>query len=393
MRGEEVFEKLKRTDSFDTSIATESQKRRIFLDVWEKCAASLRREYNRSGLSRTSDGVGFGYLVEEFARQSSRVPRNTQRGAHIADLLLGFLRSGDEFGMTGLRKRLYNPDFLQVEITGRRIVITGLTEVKASAEALRMKLDSQIANQEGNLRVLVAAIENKKQTGSAHQFFKKRKILVAENMNKVVVVPLGEGNKVRAFLPQDWGCVELEFSYRELVFIAKSIWPDFKAGSSQQTATSDGYIAVFERDFLAPLTDLIGGRLQGILSESKVKKIPAREILLAVSCLGKIPLLDNDINWMASYLQRSEFFGLFPGYVTPTEELTRPEKTLLDKLVEWHLRQRLGLNRDTVREHALFFLFNLNSFKKVLYTALRNDEESSARVSRMDDYNLSAFLQ
>lgn len=392
MKGEEVFEKLKRTDIFNTSLANEEKKRQIFLEVWSSCFTRFRRDYGRDGLERDSDGGGFGYLVEEFARQSSRIQHNTPKGEHIADLLLGFLRNGDEFGMTGLRRRLHNPDFLQVEITGRRVLVTGIVEVKATAEALRGKLDSQIANQESNLRRLASAIENKKHVGSAHSFFQKRKIVVAEKLTKIITVPMGEGDKVRTFLPDGWECVEIEFSYEELVFIAQSIWPGFTVRGIKQFSFSEGYIAKFEREFLTPLFEFAEGRLKSVLYDSALSKIPAREMLIAIACLGKIPLLNNDINWVAAYLNRREFYGLFPVHTEPPKRLTKKEEQLSDKLTKWYLDRRPEQKKDAAREHVLFFLSNLDFFSRVLNDALKNDEESLTRVGKMDSYDLLSFL-
>lgn len=392
MRGEEVFEKLKRTGAFNTSLANEEKKRQIFLEVWNDCSARFRRNYDRSGRERNSDGVGFGYLVEEFAKRSSRIQHNTPSGEHIADLLLGFLRNGDEFGMTGIRRRLRNPDFLQVEIIGRRILVTGIVEVKASAETLRAKLDSQIVYQEGNLRMLSAAIENKKSVGSAHSFFKKRAIVVAEELAKVVAVPMGEGDKVKAFLPDGWICVEIEFSYEELVFIAQAIWPGFMTRGVKQPVAPEGYIARFEREFLTPLFEFAAGRLKRVLYDSTISKIPAREMLLLIACLGKIPLLDKDINWIADFLNRNEFYGLFPMHTEPLKKLTKREKESSDKLMGWYLGLRPGQSGYTAREHVLFFLSNLSSFSTILNAALKNDEESFVRVGKMDNYDLVSFI-
>lgn len=394
MRGEEVFEKLKRTGAFNTSLANEKKKRQIFLEVWNDCLTRFRRDYGQDGLERHSDGVGFGYLVEEFAKRSPRFQRNTAKGEHVADLLLGILRNGDEIGMAaGINRRLYNPDFLQIEITGRRVVVTGIVEVKASAEALRAKLDSQIAYQEGNLRMLASAIENKKQAGSAPSFFKKGTLAIAEELAKTVVVPMGEGEKVEAFLPDGWKCVEIEFSYEELVFIARSIWPGFTARRVKNPAFSEGFIARFEREFLTPLVEFAGGRLKNVLYDSAMPKIPSREILLSIACLEKIPLLDSDINWIAAFLNRNEFYGLFPMYAEPLKKLTKQEVKLLDKLVGWYLGLRPGQAKDIAREYVLFFLLNTSSFSMVLNAALKSNRESLRRVSKMDDYDLLSFIR
>lgn len=395
MRGEEVFEKLKRKNIFNAFLGTEMEKRKIFLGVWDKCFVRFRRDFDRIGFGRgTGDGAGFGYLIEEFARRSSRIRRNTPKGDQVADLLLGFLRNGDDFGTVGLAKRLYNPDFIQVDITGRLILITGMVEVKASAEALRAKLDSQIASQESSLRRLISAIENKKQAGSAHPFFQKRKIAIAEKLLKIIAVPAGEGDKVRAFLPKDWECVEIEFSRQELVFIAQLIWPGFTDGGTCQLAFSEGYIARFEREFLDRLVEFVKGRFKNILSDSAIREIPAREILLAISCLGKIPLLDNDINWTAAYFNRREFYGLFPAYsIEPMKELARNEKDLFSKLVRWYIGSSPGPEKEKkAREHALFFLSNLSALSKVLNASLKKDMESYLRVSKMDDFDLNSLL-
>lgn len=391
MKPEEVFESLKRKNIFDISLVSEARKREIFLKVWERSAHRLRREYNREGFGRNSDDIGFGYLIEEFAKNSLMIPHNTDRGNHVAELLLSFLRNGDDFGITGLKGKLCNPDFLEVKITGRRTVINGIVEIKSSAEALRKKLDSQIINQEPNLRKLISAIENKKTFGNAHSFFQKRKIVVAEKLSKKIMVPLGEGDKARALLSDGWECVEIEFSYQELIFIAQAIWPGFENRTSRQSI-GDGYLADFEREFIEPLIAFSGQRLRDVLCDSAIKKIPTKEILLGIACLGKIPLLDKDINWLASYMNRNEFYGLFPAY--PEKELRLMEnRELSDGLMKWYLNFQPKVGKEKASEHILFFLLNVENFSKVLSTSLKNDEQSSLRLNGMDIFSLTSFIR
>lgn len=392
MRGEEVFENLKRQKIFDLSLANEAEKREIFLSVWDRCVDRFRRDYNREGFGRNLNDIGFGYLVEEFARYSLKLSRNTSFGDHAANLLLGFLRNGDESGVTSFKKSLYNPDFLHIKITGRLIVVTGLVEVKSSAEALRTKLDSQISGQEPNLRKLVSSIQENKEAGRTYDFFRKRKIIVAEKLDKTIAVPLGEGDKARAILPVDWKCVELEFSYQELVFVARAIWPGFIGRDSFQSEASEGYIAKFEREFLAPLVEFTERRIKHVFDDSKMQNVPAREILLSISCLKRIPLLSKDINWIESYFKRRKFFGLFPAYPDQLEALTREDEELLAILMKWYLGLRPGANRENIKEHALFLLSNFKSFSKILGDALRIDKESSARINQMDEFSLNSFI-
>ena len=216
--------------------------------------------------------------------------------------------------------------------------------------------------------------------------------MVADKLVKIVLVPLGEGDQIKALLPGGWERVEMEFSYQELVFVAKLIWPGLVNRRSQQPVSTEGYIVGFEREFLNPLLEFSERRLKNIFFDSTVKKIPAREILLLISCLGKIPLLDNDINWVAGYLNRREFYGLFPVYPAQPKALTRKDEELLNKLMEWYFGQRPEADKNQAREHVLFFLSNLDHFACVLSAALKSDEESFVRVSRMDSYDIGSFV-
>src|SRR3989344_2118532 len=120
----DIFSMMVVSSAFDPGSGSIEEKRQIFGRVWARDIPWLRRSFNPAGMDPSDGSYGFGFLVEAFARASGRLPKqNTEKGKRVANNILSELHSG-EGGKVNLGSRQSNSDFLWVDLTGRRIVVS-----------------------------------------------------------------------------------------------------------------------------------------------------------------------------------------------------------------------------------------------------------------------------
>src|SRR3989344_4657627 len=226
----DIFSMMVVSCVFEPRSASIEEKRRIFGKFWASDVSRLRGDFDSAGRKPKTDDLGFGFLVEGFARHSDRLPeRNTEKGEEIAKTILSVFHSGRKNKIVQLEHSLSNSDFLWIKQTGRLITVTGIGEVKSSYKAALQKIGGQLKRQETSLSFLAKRFEEAKVNKENNDFFQKRKVVIAENLERVLIVPFGEGEQVRCNDKfAGWQIIELEFSYEELIFIAQQIWPDFR---------------------------------------------------------------------------------------------------------------------------------------------------------------------
>jgi hypothetical protein len=71
-----------------------------------------------------------------------------------------------------------------VKLTGRRIVVTGIGEVKSSYQAAKEKVGGQLKRQEKSVGYLAEQLKAAKLNSSVSGFFRKREIEVTDNLEK-----------------------------------------------------------------------------------------------------------------------------------------------------------------------------------------------------------------
>lgn len=331
----DIFSTLLVTDVFDPRGSLIEEKRQIFERVWASGIISwLQANFDSSGVDRRygKNRNGFGFLVEAFARASNQLPmQNTEKGKVAARAILSELDSGDR-GEIKLGSRQSNSDFLFVDLVGRLITIVGIGEVKASYKAALESVGGQMKRQEKSVEFLVEALNSAKTKKSIQGFFQKRGIVVSDNLRRFLILPFGQGSAARANQSfQDWQIVEIEFSYQELSFIAKQVWPDyrpeFKIGPGK-LAGLDQLCVRLGQEWARPHFDRI---FVDSTEFSQSNPLPYFELGLFTAATGKTPLLEEEVRW-ATHLVRECFWPAAQNYLlaemasSPAGEFTKRER-------------------------------------------------------------------
>lgn len=352
-------------------------KRTILNSFWREEAKRLAAEYGVDGMRREHDEVvnGFGYLVEEFARRSQKFPPNTEAARRLERLILGALHSGD--ASLGVGRRLYNPDILWIRFAGRRAEIFGLAEVKSSRQAYERK-PAQLLYQEDSLRRVVQEIRSSKAAGSAVKFFAKRKITVSDEFRKVLIVPAGKAKEFER-PPNGWELKEMEFSYDELVFIAKHLWPKFMP----EVSFGEGPLGKFEREFLQPLEEFAQIRFHNAFPDTTLRRFPTRELLYFTLATRQMPLLDEEIEFVARGVRGVGFETKVPIAPLGLKDLTDGENQFFNKF------SMLCGDTSQMRNHILYFLFCLRGFSEKLVPWCRR-QEVREKVRHLAEYDIVA---
>lgn len=372
-QGEVVFERLKRSEAYAPT-AHETLKRDIFLKFWLKAASNLSKRFRSTGTridELGSEQNGFGFLIEEFAKLSHSVPKNSEEGEHFADLILHALRNGDS-SFFPVNKAMSNPDILWVETSGKRVEITGMGEVKASVEAYMMKPE-QLDLQEKTIRKLVELINIRGNAPDAtshwHKFARKRTIKIREPFRKIMIVPAGEKESFLKHLPTGWEVLELEFSYDEFVFIGQQIWPDFR----KATSFGEGELGKFEK-FLQTFLDFKKPRVKWLYKKANDESLPAEEIVMFAYATRRLPRNESDIAFIASAMNgwQKEFL-VYPEIVLKDSDLTEAERAILPLLS--------AVPSDNGSE-PLIFLSRLRIFSEKLLHNLKKRKDGSKKLLR-----------
>ena len=221
MEAAKIWEALRRSDAFIVGGEEKNKKEIILKTLTEDTQKYLRVKF------KECREKAIGFIVEEFAKQSKRLPfLNSAKAEFAADIFLHGLQDNRHF-LFGNKKPLCNPDFLWMRLKGALAEILGIGEVKASFKAVKDGIEKgQFSFFEDNLRSALECVIEKKNAGNALGFFRKRKFAVSPDLKKFLIVPLGEAKKIR--VPAGWEIREIEFSYDELVFIGQKIIPGFR---------------------------------------------------------------------------------------------------------------------------------------------------------------------
>lgn len=319
------FNDLLLSSAFTPNSASIMTKWEILKKFWAKELPYLRGRFGSTGNDPAQpEFSGFGFVVEGLAHFSPRLPRNTDRGDVIGQLIASVLHEGGG-GFIQLGGRLANSDFIWLENVGQRVTVRGIGEVKASYEAYKNRR-WQVGRQENALRQLARNLE---EGGASHDFFRKRKIIISEKIERLLIVPFGEGAKFKNDLPKEWKLVELEFSYDEAVFISKRIWPDFR----RDVVFEAGQLAEFEgliEKFSHRLKPTLDGLFQGF------GKVPSRQISLFLLAARKLPRSVEEINWIENIVEDCYWLALqrcFDNPLLKKGDLSEEETRIYDRLL------------------------------------------------------------
>lgn len=357
-----IFSMLVCSSAFEPQSGSIETKGHIFGKFWSGGDASwLQKAFGSDGKEPQTGDSGFGFLVECFARHSDRIPKkNTEKGEEAAREILSELHLGKR-GNIRLGSSQSNSNFLWVKLIGRRILVTGIGEVKSSYQVASRKVGGQLKRQETSLDFLVEKLEEAK-TNKAINFFQRRKVVVSESLERVLIVPFGEGEKARRDEKfSGWQVVELELSYGELIFIAQQIWPDFRP----DIQIGPGKLANLDQMALK-LGEWAKPRLDGIFNDSEEfgvhNPLPYFELGLFILATGKTPLLEDEVLW-STELVRNSFWPAIQRCLNfflnstprPEVDFSEREKGLFAKF--WYV---LTSKREDL-EYFLYFIRSLNA--------------------------------
>lgn len=279
----DVFHMLLNSSAFSLSDVSILAKYEIFHDFWLNEVNWLRSQYDERGVAADgSDTLGFGFLVEEFARRSRKLPlANTEKGQRIANTILDALHAGNS-DLVQLGRRRSQSDLLWVRQTGQLTTIVGVGEVKSSFEAFKKKF-GQLGRQERSLDFFTDKI-----SGSTHSLFRKKKVETSANLKKYLIVPFGQKERfISCYLSSDIEVIEIEFSYDELAFIAQLVWPHVFPG----LAFEGNEIQDLWTFIASELNDFIKPRFNDILA---TEQLSHWELGLFAWATSRLPVLGED---------------------------------------------------------------------------------------------------
>jgi len=335
----------------------------ILREFWKKEVPYLQSRFGSTGCDPTRpDFSGFGFVVEGLAHFSSKLSHNTDRGEVASQLVTSVLHEGGQA----------NSDFIWLDYVGRRITVRGIGEVKTSYEAFRERR-WQPGRQEIALRHFAQDLEGGKAT---HDFFRKRKLVVPEEFERVLVVPFGEATRFKNDIPKGWKLVELEFSYEEALFIAKQIWPEFRP----ETKFGPGRLTKLEL-LILKLIDKLKPKLNEIFLELQ-GRIPCRQVSLFLLAVDKLASSQSEMSWVEKTME-SCFWPALQGCLDKPlmrKELTPQEETYYVKLLH-----------DLTSDQNLL-LFFLNFIRHLSYEVM-NQVRKDCQVRYLQSLQSLNFLE
>ena len=230
MDPKQVFKELKRSSAHNPTVSEEI-KLQILCDSWQEIFALVETS-DTSGMSHQPFGDNpdpsdnFGFIAEALAASDPDLPRNSPSEEDLAKIMLEAMRNGSRRDQMGFNKgRLYNPDFIWIKLKGQKAAVWGIGEVKSSGSAFVAGRDKMFL-QENSVREIVKAIMRSKKE-KPHPRFARKRVVIENSLRKMLIVP--HGMKERDFLlPDGWEVQNIKFTYDELLFIAKQIWPNFR---------------------------------------------------------------------------------------------------------------------------------------------------------------------
>ena len=157
--------------------------------------------------ARASDRYPYeinGFMVESCARFSRQLPRNTPRANEFSQTIIEYLK----------KEKLCNPDYLWLNIRGKRITITGMGEVKSHTNSIAHK-PNQVFFQQENVCRLIQSNDMRFILPSSHR------LMLAENFIRYLILPRSSGMLylLPPSIPLGWEVREIEFTLQEILFL------------------------------------------------------------------------------------------------------------------------------------------------------------------------------
>lgn len=152
-----------------------------------------------------------GFFMEYCARFSNQLPKNTSKAQYISEAIIDYLKT----------YRMCNPDHLWLKIQGKRIMLTGMGEVKSHMASITHN-PGQLFLQETNIRNFIdhgdiaSIVSNRYRVTLADQFM--RRLILPRSLNVPYALPTS--------VPLGWEVKEIEFTFLEIIFLKNLLLAD-----------------------------------------------------------------------------------------------------------------------------------------------------------------------
>lgn len=148
-----------------------------------------------------------GRLMEYCAHFSDQLPRNSPKAEEYANIIIAYLH----------QKRRCNPDYLWLNLHGKRVILTGFGEVKSHIANINKYQRQQTTRQEHNI---IQCMKSKEIIAS---LIPDKRVIIPPNgsMKRYLIVPrsTGEPYKHPYALHYTWEIKEIEFTFQEILFL------------------------------------------------------------------------------------------------------------------------------------------------------------------------------
>lgn len=383
---EKTFEMLIRSIAFDPASAPLKVKKRILAQAWN--AGSMRtlvHIFGPAGLNTKGEN-GFGFLVEALASASNNTPKNTPLGERFSRGFLYVLSTGDAGGGgTGFSSS--NPDRMLIRIGKNEITIVGMVEVKSSANIVEQSAD-QLLKHEGSVSTLTASLIRTRAETYA-DWLEHKRVKVQTPLRKVLVVPHGQTGFSRKTFPLGWEIHELEFTYDELVFLARILWPEFR----KDKIFGLNAFARYEKRFLLELIEYQTRFWKEIFRGNRL--VPFKELTMFACALRKIPAHGGPISAVSAMCRKYDYLlHRYPTVKIGSQKLTAWEKAFLKKFLRLKETGEFApyTHEAELQIQILIFLQNLRAFQRAVQKEIRQMPSDPKLKWIFEEYDLTKVL-
>ncbi|MBI4114758.1 MAG: hypothetical protein HY445_02865 [Candidatus Niyogibacteria bacterium] len=385
MKGQKkLFENLRLSSAYNNGGAAKETKKRAIVKMLVKKQAELEK------LCKSYQGENpIGFIIESAARLSPSIPKNTPEAEKIERVILKELHLAGE----------KNADCIWIKIRGAYATIWGVSEIKASYEAFSGKR-IQIKKTIEKIPDIVYRINTQPNAFQIPYTLKIKDPLITS-----LIVPFDEKKwftikSSEAQLLDDYHIqkiVEIEFTNRELIFIAKKLFRDYDPLPHIRFYESDQ--GVYEEIMNRVITKAAAAvtlfyTQAGILSPTHKKY--AKEIGLFVLLYGRIPLSKNEVRAVRKIMKPlSKDELLYPRTDERFIAATLENNTHLQNVVSFFYETMQRDNLNNKQENGVKKMlerFCAGLFSAIEHSRRKGKSEVNIRMTPMNIVTFGAYI-
>lgn len=314
-----IFEKLQYAKEYRNGFASAKLGiiKRLLANKYELrtfAQAPSRRQYQVNG-----------FLMEYCARFSNQLPKNTPKAQCISEAIIDYLKEN----------KMCNPDHLWLRIQGKRIMLTGIGEVKSHMASIAHR-PGQLFFQETNIRNFIdhsdiaLVVSSRYRVTLSDRF--TRHLILPRSLNAPYMLP--------ASAPLGWEIKEIEFTFPEIIFLKSLLLADTPKHADPELLSPYSH-----QDYQVFAHDIIG-RTEGIIIEFLQNLLPVdqKDIRHALTVWGllwnSIPTnhesVDIVLQWMRAVKQKNMcVLSLLSTPPLPLAQLNDEENASRDSLLHY----------------------------------------------------------